>query len=114
MPPAISPRMMAPAAAFAIKNTSVSSALAYLEKSGAPSAECAASTVNPRAAPRWVTGMPASSAAATALVTPGTASHAMPAARRASSSAAAAEHERIAPFQPHRDGVFLPHSIKSD
>ena len=43
-------------------------------------------TVNPRLAPRWVTGMPAAAGTLTALVTPGTTSTGTPRASQASRS----------------------------
>ena len=52
--------------------------------------------------PRWVTGMPASAAAAIAELTPGTTSKATPAAASASAFfTAAPEHERVSPFETH-------------
>ena len=52
--------------------------------------------------------MPASSGAATAVVTPGTTSNGMPAMRqRQRFFGAAAEHERVAALQPH-DALALP------
>ena len=43
-------------------------------------------TANPEATPRWVMGMPARAGAVTAVVSPGTTSNPMPAARRARAS----------------------------
>ena len=59
-------------------------------------------TTKPDDMPRWVTGMPASAAAAIAELTPGTTSNEIPAAASASRFfSTAAEHERVAALEAH-------------
>ena len=66
---------------------------------------CPLTTWNAATVPRWVSGMPAASGAASALLTPGTTSTATPASpAREDLLAAAAVDERVAALEPD-DGL---------